>query len=84
MENIAEYTHFLCKDIQKWLSREGLTWRVVEEYNFFKVTSYKGNAKVQPTKHCVTVKFFHPNNTTTSTNVPLGGDVASVLKAILE
>jgi hypothetical protein len=52
----AEYTHFLCVNIQKWIAECGYSWRCVEEFSYFTVTSNKRCVTVHPKQHGIEIK----------------------------
>lgn len=56
MEHNAEFTRILCNWMQKWISKENLCWRIVEEYAHFTVTSNKGRVEVHPMNDVIEVR----------------------------
>lgn len=85
MDYYIEYTHFLCRDFQKYVAHKDLTLFVMEEYNHFTVLSNKGRAKVKPTKAGIIIQFFqHKHSTPVSTiTLPLNDDITTILKEFL-
>lgn len=74
----ADYTHSLCVDIQKWISEKGFAWRVMEEYNYFTVTSNKGCVRVYPVKGHVELQ-----SDDISVKLPYKVDTKGVLQSML-
>jgi hypothetical protein len=76
--NFAEATHFLCVDIQKWVSKNNLTWCVQEEFAYFTVTSEKRTVFVHPKTNCIEIK-----NEDVITKISYKEDLKRVLEQML-
>lgn len=46
--DLPQYTHVICKDLQKWAFKQDLMWTIMEEYDSVTITNSKRTVKLQP------------------------------------